>query len=86
MSDKECVGDGVCGDGAPDLMPPRASRAGRRSGVVLHGERDSDTALLEAAKAAPRRSSIIKVQARRERWRWVGRMGGLGGSLWRSKY
>uniref|UniRef100_W5K3S9 Phosphoinositide phospholipase C n=1 Tax=Astyanax mexicanus TaxID=7994 RepID=W5K3S9_ASTMX len=60
MSDKECVGDGVCGDGAPDLMPPRASRAGRRSGVVLHGERDSDTALLEAAKAAPRRSSIIK--------------------------
>lgn len=63
MSERECVGDGVFGDGAPDLMPPRVSRGGRRSGVILPGERDSDTALLEAAKATPRRSSIIKVEA-----------------------
>ncbi|KAL7881490.1 hypothetical protein AOLI_G00083380 [Acnodon oligacanthus] len=64
MSDRECVGDGVCGDGAPDLVPPRMSRGGRRSGVILQGERDPETALLETAKAAPRRSSIIKMRKR----------------------
>uniref|UniRef100_A0A3B5AED1 Uncharacterized protein n=1 Tax=Stegastes partitus TaxID=144197 RepID=A0A3B5AED1_9TELE len=49
-------------DGAPDYIPPRASR-GRRSGVILPGGgQDTDTILLETVKAAPRRSSIIKVK------------------------
>lgn len=52
-------------DGPADCIPPRVSR-GRRSGVILPGVGgggpDSDTILLEAVKAAPRRSSIIKVQ------------------------
>ncbi|KAJ8352887.1 hypothetical protein SKAU_G00243630 [Synaphobranchus kaupii] len=67
MSERECYGDGLCGDGAPELHPGRASRAGRRSGVILPviersspGCQDSETMLLEAVKAAPRRSSIIK--------------------------
>uniref|UniRef100_A0A3Q2QPL6 Uncharacterized protein n=1 Tax=Fundulus heteroclitus TaxID=8078 RepID=A0A3Q2QPL6_FUNHE len=55
---------GLCSDGAPDFIPPRVSR-GRRSGVILPGGGgggpDSDTILLESMKAAPRRSSIIKV-------------------------
>ncbi|KAG7463925.1 hypothetical protein MATL_G00181820 [Megalops atlanticus] len=67
MSERECYGDGLCGDGAPEFHPGRASRAGRRSGVILPmaersspGGQDSETILLEAVKAAPRRSSIIK--------------------------
>lgn len=52
--------DGVCGDGAPDFIPPRAHRSGRRSGVMPLVERD-ESAILESVKAAPRRSSIIKV-------------------------
>uniref|UniRef100_A0A8C8DF27 Uncharacterized protein n=1 Tax=Oryzias sinensis TaxID=183150 RepID=A0A8C8DF27_9TELE len=52
------VGD-PAGDAAPDSVPPRASR-GRRSGVVGP---DPDAVLLEAVKAAPRRSSIIKVKS-----------------------
>ncbi|XP_069579552.1 inactive phospholipase C-like protein 1 [Brachyistius frenatus] len=59
MSERDEGGDALCGDGAPEYMP-RASR-GRRSGVVLPGGgQDTDTILLESAKAAPRRSSIIK--------------------------
>lgn len=50
------------GDAAPDFIPPRASR-GRRSGVVLPAGPDPDAVLLEAVKAAPRRSSIIKVKS-----------------------
>lgn len=59
MSERDGYGDS---DGAPDCIPPRASR-GRRSGVILPGGggQDSDTILLESVKAAPRRSSIIKV-------------------------
>ncbi|XP_061089655.1 inactive phospholipase C-like protein 1 [Conger conger] len=66
MSDRECYGDGLCGDGAPEFHPGRASRAGRRSGVILPvAERSSpggqeSEILLESVKAAPRRSSIIK--------------------------
>ncbi|KAJ8396304.1 hypothetical protein AAFF_G00018810 [Aldrovandia affinis] len=67
MSERECYGDGLCGNGAPEFHPGRAPRAGRRSGVILPmaersspGGQDSDTILLEAVKAAPRRSSIIK--------------------------
>ncbi|KAK2905649.1 inactive phospholipase C-like protein 1 isoform X1 [Channa argus] len=60
MSDRDGCGDALCGDGATDCIPPRASR-GRRSGVILPGGgQDQDTVLLESAKAAPRRSSIIK--------------------------
>uniref|UniRef100_A0A4W4GWV1 Uncharacterized protein n=1 Tax=Electrophorus electricus TaxID=8005 RepID=A0A4W4GWV1_ELEEL len=62
---RDCYGDGTCGDGAPDFVPPRASRGGRRSGVILPPERESETpeaVLLESVKAAPRRSSIIKVE------------------------
>ncbi|KAJ8350466.1 hypothetical protein SKAU_G00255960 [Synaphobranchus kaupii] len=62
MSERECYGDG-----APEFHPGRSSRAGRRSGVILPsprcsspGGQDSDTGLMEAVKAAPRRSSIIK--------------------------
>ncbi|KAG7467548.1 hypothetical protein MATL_G00154920 [Megalops atlanticus] len=54
-------------DGAPECRPGRMSRTGRRCGVILPMTRcsspagqDSDTALLEAVKTAPRRSSIIK--------------------------
>lgn len=63
MSERDGFGDGLCSDGAPDCMPPRVSR-GRRSGVILPGGgggQDTDTILLESVKAAPRRSSIIKV-------------------------
>ncbi|XP_069052564.1 inactive phospholipase C-like protein 1 [Lepisosteus oculatus] len=68
MSERERPGtaDGLCGDGLPAEPPPaRAQRAGRRSGVAVHlpergGSADPEAALLEAAKAAPRRSSIIK--------------------------
>lgn len=70
MSERECYGDELCGEGVPEFPPGRATRAGRRSGVTLPmAERaspvaqDADTALMEAAKAAPRRSSIIKVGA-----------------------
>uniref|UniRef100_A0A3P8ZJS0 Phosphoinositide phospholipase C n=1 Tax=Esox lucius TaxID=8010 RepID=A0A3P8ZJS0_ESOLU len=59
MSEPERCGDGLCDDGAPEIIPPRASRSGRRSGVVLPGQ-DNDTIVLEAVRAAPRRSSIIK--------------------------
>ncbi|KAJ8012620.1 hypothetical protein DPEC_G00044760 [Dallia pectoralis] len=59
MSEPERYGDGLCDDGAPEVIPPRASRSGRRSGVILPGQ-DNDTVLLEAVRAAPRRSSIIK--------------------------
>lgn len=52
-----CEREESAGDAAPDSVPPRASR-GRRSGVVGP---DPDAVLLEAVKAAPRRSSIIKV-------------------------
>uniref|UniRef100_A0A3P9H0N5 Phosphoinositide phospholipase C n=1 Tax=Oryzias latipes TaxID=8090 RepID=A0A3P9H0N5_ORYLA len=51
-----CEREESAGDAAPDSVPPRASR-GRRSGVVGP---DPDAVLLEAVKAAPRRSSIIK--------------------------
>lgn len=62
MSDRDGYGDALCSDGAPDSIPPRASR-GRRSGVILPGGgQDADTILLESVKAAPRRSSIIKVK------------------------
>lgn len=62
MSERDGYGDGLCSDGAPDYIPPRASR-GRRSGVILPGGgQDTDTILLESVKAAPRRSSIIKVK------------------------
>ncbi|CAL8388005.1 unnamed protein product [Gadus morhua 'NCC'] len=55
-----CGGDGLCSDGAPEVIPSRAAR-GRRSGVVLPGGgQDTDTILLETVRAAPRRSSIIK--------------------------
>uniref|UniRef100_A0A8C9ZIY8 Phosphoinositide phospholipase C n=1 Tax=Sander lucioperca TaxID=283035 RepID=A0A8C9ZIY8_SANLU len=58
MSERD--GDGLCSDGAPEFVPPRASR-GRRSGVILPGGgQDPDTILLDTLKAAPRRSSIIK--------------------------
>uniref|UniRef100_A0A8C7MER5 Phosphoinositide phospholipase C n=1 Tax=Oncorhynchus kisutch TaxID=8019 RepID=A0A8C7MER5_ONCKI len=59
MSEQERYGDGLCDDGAPEIIPPRASRTGRRSGVILPGQ-DNDTIVLEAVRAAPRRSSIIK--------------------------
>lgn len=52
--------DGVCGDGAPDFIPPRAIRSGRRSGVSVPLMERDETAILESVKAAPRRSSIIK--------------------------
>ncbi|XP_036396075.1 inactive phospholipase C-like protein 1 [Megalops cyprinoides] len=62
MSELECSSDG-----APECRPGRVSRTGRRCGVILPvtrcsspGGQDSDTALLEAVKTAPRRSSIIK--------------------------
>uniref|UniRef100_A0A1A7XCD9 Phosphoinositide phospholipase C n=1 Tax=Iconisemion striatum TaxID=60296 RepID=A0A1A7XCD9_9TELE len=58
MSERDGCGDGLSSDGAPDCIPPRAPR-GRRSGVILPGQ-DTDSILLETAKAAPRRSSIIK--------------------------
>ncbi|CAL9690479.1 unnamed protein product [Knipowitschia caucasica] len=62
MSERDGSGDGLCSDGAPDCIPPRASR-GRRSGVIVPGGGpDTDTILLESVKAAPRRSSIIKVK------------------------
>lgn len=61
MSEQERYGDGLCDDGAPEIIPPRASRTGRRSGVILPGQ-DNDTIVLEAVRAAPRRSSIIKVR------------------------
>lgn len=62
MSERDGYGDGLCSDGAPDCIPPRASR-GRRSGVILPGGgQDAETILLDSVKAAPRRSSIIKVQ------------------------
>eukprot|EP00064_Thunnus_orientalis_P008266 superscaffoldBa00000973_g8289 len=69
MSERDGFGDGLCSDGAPDFIPPRASR-GRRSGVILPGGgggggQDTDTILLESVKAAPRRSSIIKVAGHR---------------------
>ncbi|TNN61870.1 hypothetical protein EYF80_027886 [Liparis tanakae] len=61
MSERDGNGDGLSGDGAPDFIPPRVSR-GRRSGVILPGGgQDADAVLLESVKAAPRRSSIIKV-------------------------
>ncbi|KAI9534457.1 hypothetical protein NQZ68_012690 [Dissostichus eleginoides] len=53
-------GDGLCSDGAPEYIPPRVSR-GRRSGVTLPGGGDQDSIILESVRAAPRRSSIIKV-------------------------
>nr|XP_046259083.1 inactive phospholipase C-like protein 1 [Scatophagus argus] len=60
MSERDGYGEGLCSDGAPDCIPPRASR-GRRSGVILPGGgQDTDTILLDSVKAAPRRSSIIK--------------------------
>ncbi|KAF1382984.1 hypothetical protein PFLUV_G00149500 [Perca fluviatilis] len=63
MSERD--GDGLCSDGAPEFVPPRASR-GRRSGVILPGGgQDTDTILLDSVKAAPRRSSIIKVAGHR---------------------
>ncbi|KAJ8255973.1 hypothetical protein COCON_G00198370 [Conger conger] len=62
MSERECYGDG-----APEFRPGRSSRTGRRSGVILPSPRgsspgghDSETSLMEAVKAGPRRSSIIK--------------------------
>lgn len=62
MSERDGCGDGLCSDEAPDYIPQRAPR-GRRSGVILPGGggQDTDTILLESVKAAPRRSSIIKV-------------------------
>uniref|UniRef100_A0A8C3A6T0 Phosphoinositide phospholipase C n=1 Tax=Cyclopterus lumpus TaxID=8103 RepID=A0A8C3A6T0_CYCLU len=60
MSERDGNGDGLCGDAAPDFIPPRASR-GRRSGVILPGGgQDTDAILLDSVRAAPRRSSIIK--------------------------
>lgn len=62
MSERDASADGLCSDAAADYIPPRASR-GRRSGVILPaGGQDTDTFLLESVKAAPRRSSIIKVR------------------------
>lgn len=55
--------DGVCGDGAPDFIPSRAIRSGRRSGVTVPLVERDEAALLESVKMAPRRSSIIKVIA-----------------------
>ncbi|XP_068185280.1 inactive phospholipase C-like protein 1 isoform X2 [Antennarius striatus] len=64
MSDRDGFGDGLSNDGAPDFIPPRAPR-GRRTGVILPGGgQDADTVVLDSAKAAPRRSSIIKVRLR----------------------
>ncbi|KAJ8255244.1 hypothetical protein GJAV_G00202700 [Gymnothorax javanicus] len=67
MSERECLGGGLCADGAPEFHPGRVSRAGRRSGVILPvpersspGCPESETILLETVRAAPRRSSIIK--------------------------
>ncbi|XP_063070218.1 inactive phospholipase C-like protein 1 [Engraulis encrasicolus] len=53
--------DSGCGDASPEPLPARSSR-GRRSGVILptSASPDSESVLLEAVKAAPRRSSIIK--------------------------
>ncbi|XP_056098112.1 inactive phospholipase C-like protein 1 [Rhinichthys klamathensis goyatoka] len=56
----ESYEDGVCGDGAPDFIPPRAIRSGRRSGVTVPLVERDEAALLESVKMAPRRSSIIK--------------------------
>ncbi|XP_026127362.1 inactive phospholipase C-like protein 1 [Carassius auratus] len=56
----ESYDDGVCGDGAPDFIPPRAVRSGRRSGLGVSLVERDEAALLESMKAAPRRSSIIK--------------------------
>ncbi|XP_026073701.1 inactive phospholipase C-like protein 1 [Carassius auratus] len=56
----ESYEDGVCGDGAPDFIPPRAVRSGRRSGVSVSLVERDEAALLESVKTAPRRSSIIK--------------------------
>lgn len=63
MSERDASADGLCSDAAPDSIPPPRASRGRRSGVVLPaGGQDSDTFLLESVKAAPRRSSIIKVK------------------------
>uniref|UniRef100_A0A3Q3VQQ7 Uncharacterized protein n=1 Tax=Mola mola TaxID=94237 RepID=A0A3Q3VQQ7_MOLML len=61
MSERDGCGDGLYSDGVPDCIQPRASR-GRRSGVILPGGQDTDTVPLDSVKAAPRRSSIIKVR------------------------
>lgn len=61
MSELDGYGDGPCNDSAPDGITPRASR-GRRSVVILPSSgQDTDTILRDTVKAAPRRSSIIKV-------------------------
>lgn len=59
----ESYEDGVCGDGAPDFIPPRAIRSGRRSGLSVPLVERDEAALIESVKAGPRRSSIIKVIA-----------------------
>uniref|UniRef100_A0A3Q2CCA7 Uncharacterized protein n=1 Tax=Cyprinodon variegatus TaxID=28743 RepID=A0A3Q2CCA7_CYPVA len=55
---------GWAGDCATCCASSGLASRGRRSGVILPGGgggQDSDTILLESVKAAPRRSSIIKV-------------------------
>lgn len=76
MSERDASADGLCSDAAPDYIPPRASR-GRRSGVILPASgQDTDTFLQDSVKAAPRRSSIIKVKSYRNaltivsNWEW----------------
>lgn len=64
----ESYEDGVCGDGAPDFIPPRAIRSGRRSGVTVPLVERDEAVLLESVKTAPRRSSIIKVIAEARLW------------------
>lgn len=62
MSEKDEYGDGLGYQGAPHSIPPRAA-GGRRSGISLpRGGQDTEAPLPEAVKAAPRRSSIIKVR------------------------
>ncbi|XP_066543926.1 inactive phospholipase C-like protein 1 [Amia ocellicauda] len=58
MSGREPCADGLCGEGHREQPP--GLRAGRRRGVIVPGGGDPEATLIEAVRAAPRRSSIIK--------------------------
>lgn len=61
MAEPDGYDDELSHDETPDCIQPRASRS-RRSGVILSGgSQDSEAILMDLVKAAPRRSSIIKV-------------------------
>lgn len=61
MAEPDGYDDGLSHDETPDCIQPRPSRS-RRSGVILSGgSQESEAILMDLVKAAPRRSSIIKV-------------------------